>query len=418
MKDFEKKLRDYARLLVRCGVNIHQGQTLVIRSILETADLARLCVEEGYRAGAKEVIVDWHDDAVERAKYLYADDAVFDEFSARDREVYEIGLNENGAMIELLCADPRKNEGVDPNRLQRFRRAKMAHIGPLYDTMGTTGTMCTCSPPYKAWAKTVLPVLPENEAMEKLWEVVFRTLRIDGVSDPIVRWEEHFKEMRARAKLLTARKIRKIHYSNSLGTDLEIGFPAQYTWEAVATELDNGVTIVENMPTEEIFTSPNKDEVNGIVYGSIPLYFFGSLVENFWFRFENGKVVDFGASKGREVLESLLNTDEGAKYLGEVALVPYDSPIRETGYVFCNSLYDENASCHLALGTGFDRTIPKIEGLNHEEMLKTVNKSALHCDFMIGTADLQIVGETWEGREITIFKDGNFMGEFADPQMK
>lgn len=414
-KMFQEKLRQYARLLIQVGVNVQPGQTVVIRSPVECAPLVRLCAEQAYQCGCREVVVDWRDDDLDRQRYLMADDHVFDEYSKRDQMIYEIGLGENAVMLDFYVSDPDMMAGVDPQRVSRAKRAKMKQVGELYQKIfDLTAVQCTASPPIAAWAKKVFPALPQEQALEALWEQLFLTLRINGYDDAAKQWSCRLDEMQQQAKALNDLGLRQLRYRNALGTDLKIEMPEDYRWMTCLTETKKGQRYVMNLPTEEIYAAPRRTGVDGIVYGSLPLVYQGNTIRDFWIRFEHGKVVEADAKEGKEVLMSLIGFDEGAAYLGEVALVPCDSAISRTGTLFYNPLYDENASCHLALGLGIVECIPGSEDMSREELsARGINYSGIHVDFMIGTQDLSITGTTQSGAEVAVFENGAFSPAFV-----
>lgn len=411
---FQKKLAQYAQLLIKVGVNLQPGQTLVIRSPVECADLVRLCAEEAYHCGCREVIVDWRDDVLERQRYLYAADEVFDEYPQRDFISYDIGLGENAALLEFYVSGPELMKGVDPQRIIRARTAKMKSVHGVYQRIyNKTAVQCTASPPICSWAKKVFPELPEKEAMAALWEKVFQTLRIDGTHDAVAAWNARFAQMQQQAKRLDALNLKYLRYRNKLGTDLTIELPADHTWHTCLSNR-RGQPYAMNMPSEEIYTVPCRNGVNGTVYGSIPLVYQGCLIRGLCLRFENGRVVEASADEGDDKLKALIAFDEGSRHLGEVALVPNSSPIRKMGMLFYNPLYDENASCHLALGMGIGECIRGGETMSQDQLSACgVNFSQIHIDFMIGTDDLSIIGTDYNGNAIPIFSNGNFSKDFC-----
>ena len=407
---FQKKLEQYARLLIKVGLNVQPGQTVVIRSPVECAELVRMCAAEAYGCGCREVVVDWRDDALERQKYLLAEDEVFDEYSQRDRLVYELGFSDGAVMLDFYVSDPDLMSGVDPQRIIRARKARMSQIGPLYQRIfDKTAVQCTAAPPIGAWARKAFPDVKTEEALALLWDKVFSSMRIDGTGDTAKLWERHFETMRRQACVLNVLEFRTLHYRNSLGTDLEIEMPSEFAWQTCLTETEKGQQYVLNLPTEEIYAAPKRDGVNGIVYGSMPLVYQGCVIRDFWLRFEHGKVVQAEAGEGADILRNLLDYDQGSSYLGEVALVPCDSAVGNAGTLFYHPLYDENASCHLALGLGIVECIPGSEKMTQEQLSACgINYSGIHVDFMIGTQDLSITGRTRSGESVDIFTNGKF----------
>ena len=405
----EQKLREYAALLAKVGLNIQPGQTLVIASPVECAYFARLCASAAYDCGCREVVMNWRDDALGREKFLRADDAVFDEVPAWRSAFYNDYAKSGAAYLSIAAEDPENLLGVDPDRLVRSQRASGKALADFYRLQMSSGfPWCVASIPIPSWAKRVFPDVSEEEAMAKLWEAIFHTMRITGDGKSAQLWQEHKDMLAARKEKLNALRFRSLHYTNSLGTDLTVELPEGHIWEAGDDVTQQGQPFVANMPTEEIFTAPRREGINGVVYASMPLVHDGNIIDGFHFVIREGKIVEAVAEKGQDVLRSAISVDEGACYFGEVALVPYDSPISNLQLLFYNTLFDENAACHMAFGEAY----PCIEGgrdMTKEQLKeKGLNDSITHVDFMIGTADLKIVGTTCDGREIPVFVDGNF----------
>ncbi len=408
MQDLQKKFASFAELAVRVGVNVQKGQTLVISCPVDCAWFARLLVRAGYDAGAREVVMRWNDDAVTRQKYLCADSAVFDECPAWVQHLYKDYAAEGAAVISVSSSDPENLKGVDPQLVQRANRATGAALKSYWDAMMSNAfAWCVISVPTTAWARKVFPGCAEDEAVDKLWQAIFHASRI--TDDPVAAWKEHLAALSSRRDALNALKLTRLHYQNSRGTDLTIELPEKSCWMSAPDKTKAGVSFVANMPTEEIFTLPRKDGVNGVVVASRPLVLYGDLVKDFSLTFKDGKIVSVEAAQGRELLERAITQDEGSSYLGEVALVPVRSPISDTGLLFYNTLFDENASCHLAFGSAYpcfeDADTASMETLTARGM----NQSpSTHEDFMVGTADLSIIGVTADGREVPVFSGGNF----------
>ena len=405
----EQKLKEYAALLAKVGLNIQPGQTLVISSPVECAYFARLCASAAYDCGCREVVMNWRDDVLTREKCLRADDAVFDEVPAWRSHFYNDYAKAGAAYLSIAAEDPENLLGVDPDRLVRSQRASGKAMADFYRLQMSSGfPWCIASIPIPSWAKRVFPDVPEAEAMEQLWEAIFHTMRITGDGQSAQRWQEHIAMLAQRREKLNALRFKTLHYTNALGTDLTIELPEGHIWEAGDDETQAGQFFVANMPTEEIFTAPLREGINGVVYASMPLVHDGNIIDDFHFVIEKGKIVEAVAGKGQDVLRSAISVDEGACYFGEVALVPYDSPISNLKILFYNTLFDENAACHLAFGEAY----PCIEGgrdMTKEQLKeKGLNDSITHVDFMIGTADLKIVGTTHDGREVDVFVNGNF----------
>ena len=409
MENFDAKLREYARLLVRVGANVQKGQTLLLQTPVACADLARLCAEEAYAAGAREVDTLFSDDTLSRLKYLHAEEDVFDAMPDWQVAHYEYLRSIGAAKLGIIGADPEALKGVDPARTQRWSRATGKQLEAYYRDM-TSNVFAWSLGGYAtpAWAKKVFPDLPESEAVEALWEAIFQAIRITGDGKAVERWEQHVQSLGQRTAWLNEHNFKTLHYTNSLGTDLVIELPEGHFWAGGAEDTQGGIRFLANIPTEEVFTLPKRDGVNGTVVASKPLVLGGQIVDGIRFVFKDGKIVEAHATEGEEMLLKSIATDEGASYLGEVALVPTASPISESGILFYNTLFDENAACHLAFGEAYP-CIKGAETMSEEELrARGVNFSYMHEDFMVGTPDLSIVGTTHDGREIAIFKDGNY----------
>ena len=405
----DEKLREYARLLVRVGLNVQKGQTLVISSPVECAFFARLCAAEAYDAGCREVVMNWSDDALGRMKYLRAEDGVFDTVPLWRRHFYNDYALEGAAYLAISASDPENLKGVDPGRLVRSQQASGKALKDFDRLQMCSGfPWCIASIPIPAWARKVFPDLPEDEAMENLWEAIFRAVRISGDGKAVEKWQAHLDTLARRMERLNALDLKSLHYTNSLGTDLTVELPEGCVWEAGNDETLSGVPFIANIPTEEIFTAPLKTGVNGVVCSSLPLSHDGHIIDKFRFTVKNGKIVEVHAEEGEAALKAAVSVDEGAAYFGEVALVPYDSPISNQKILFYNTLFDENAACHIAFGEAY----PCIRGGRQmtKEQLKErgLNDSITHVDFMVGTADLNITGTTRDGRTVPVFVNGNF----------
>ena len=408
----EESLREYARLLVQIGLNIQRGQRLVISAPVECAAFARLCAREAYDAGCREVVMNWHDDALTRMKYLQADEAVFDEVPLWRRHFFNDHALEGAAYLAISATDPENLKGVDPQRLVRSQQASGKALRD-FDRLQMCGGFpwCIASIPIPSWARTVFPALSEAEAMEKLWNAIFQSVRITGDGRAVERWQEHLATLHRRLERLNALRFQSLHYTNSLGTDLTIELPEGHIWQAGDDVTLSGQSYIANIPTEEIFTAPLKTGVNGVVYSALPLVNDGTIIDKFHFVVKDGRIVEAHAEKGEEALRAAISVDEGASYFGEVALVPYDSPISNQKILFYNTLFDENAACHIAFGEAYPCLQGGQEMSKDELKARGLNDSITHVDFMVGTPDLSIVGTTHDGREIPVFVNGNFAEE-------
>ena len=409
----EEKLQEYARLLVRVGLNVQRGQTLVISSPVECAYFARLCAAEAYAAGCKEVVMNWHDDALGRMKYLYADDAVFDDVPLWRRHFFNDYAQEGAAYLAISASDPENLKGVDGSRIIRAQQASGKALKEFDRLQMCSGfPWCIASIPIPSWAKTVFPEDGEERAMERLWDAIFRAVRISGDGKAVEKWQTHLKTLHARMEKLNALKFKSLHYTNALGTDLTVELPEGHIWEAGNDVTLSGQEYIANIPTEELFTSPLKTGVNGVVYASLPLVHDGNIIDGFRFVVKDGKIVEARARQGEETLQAAIAVDEGASYFGEVALVPYDSPISNQKILFYNTLFDENAACHIAFGEAYPCLAGGQKMTKEELKARGLNDSITHVDFMVGTPDLRIVGTTHDGREIPVFENGNFAQGF------
>lgn len=402
-------LQKYARLLVKTGVNIQQNQTLVIFSPIECAPFTRMIAEVAYKEGARDVVVSWRDELLTKTKYLMAPEEIFDEYPEWQKEFYVSHARIGAAFISISASDPELMKDVNPERMTKAQKASSAAIKEYRDRlMANKNVWCVASIPTAAWAKKVFPGESEEVAVEKLWEAIFSAVRVTA-EDPVAAWEQHKDALKKSLSFMNSNNFKHLHLKNSAGTDLQIELPENHQWLGGSEFSPEGVEFIANMPTEEVFTLPKKTGVNGKVVSSMPLNYNGNLIDNFSLTFKDGRIVDFTAEKGYDFLRSLIDTDEGSHYLGEIALVPYDSPISNTGILFYNTLFDENASCHLAIGKAYPVCVRDSEDKSKEELdALGVNDSITHVDFMFGTADLQITGVTQDGKEVSVFEKGNF----------
>ena len=405
----ENLLKKYAKLAIYQGVNVQKNQTLVISSPIECAKFTRMLVEEAYIKGAKEVVVQWNDELTGKLKYKYSPMEVFETVPEWVKESRLSYAKEGACFLSISASDRELLKDVDPKKVATFRKASSIASREFSSRlMSNENAWSIVSIPTVGWAKKVFPNVSEDEAVEKLWDAIFKIVRVDS-QDPVKAWEEHKNTLKKNMDFLNSKRFKSLHYTNSLGTDLIIELPEKHLWAGGAEFTQDGTEFIANMPTEEIFSMPKKTGVNGKVVSSMPLNYGGNLINNFSLTFKDGKVVDFSAEEGYETLKNLLDTDEGAKYLGEVALVPYNSPISNSNIIFFNTLYDENASCHLAFGKADSLCIKDGEKMSEEELLKEgANDSLTHVDFMIGTKDLQITGTTYDNEKFDIFVNGNW----------
>jgi len=405
----EKKLMQYARLLVEVGLNVQKGQPVVISTPVDCAYFARLCAKAAYDAGASVVEMEWRDDAITQLKYLRADDAVFDVCPVWRSSFRVENARAGAAFLSIYAEDPALLAEADPDRIRRNALATGEAMKEFRERMMQNAFQwCIGSIPVPSWARTVFPDLPEEEAMELLWQRIFDAVRITDDGDAVAAWKQHIEKLTYYRERLNSLSFKALHYQNSIGTDLTVELPEGHFWAAGEENTQGGVPFVANMPTEEVFTAPKRDGVNGVAVASMPLVLDGNIVKDFSMTFENGRIVRVEAAEGLQVLENAIAVDEGAAYLGEAALVPFDSPISNTKTLFYNTLFDENASCHLAFGSAYPCVVGGENMSEEERKAHGLNSSMTHVDFMIGTSDLTITGITADGTEIPVFVDGNF----------
>lgn len=409
MQSYERFLDNYASLIVGAGVNIQNGQLLVIASPIECADFARRIAKKAYERGAKDVIMSWRDELFTKLRFLDAPEEVFGEFPAWEKEYYNFYTDKGAAFISIAANDPELLKDVDPKRVAMVQKTRSTALEEHRDKlMSNENAWCVVSVPTEAWAMKVFPELSADAAVEALWHAILDSVRAK-TDDPTLAWEAHKKALKDRMAFLNRYNFRRLRYTNSLGTDLVVGLPEGHQWLGGAEKTKAGVDFIANIPTEEVFTLPHKDEVDGVVCSSKPLNYQGNLIDRFTLTFKGGKVVDCSAVIGEAVLKNLIATDEGAARLGEVALVPFDSPISNSNILFYNTLFDENASCHLAFGKAYPVCLRGGEEMDKDALLAAgVNDSLVHVDFMIGTADLTIDGQTADGQWVPVFRNGNF----------
>ncbi|WP_433943014.1 aminopeptidase [Paenibacillus sp. SN-8-1] len=409
MKEFGLLLSKYAELVVKVGVNIQQGQVLIVQAPIETAEFTRLIVAKAYEAGAKYVQVEWEDEQVTRIRYEKASDESFDYYPKWQADMMEQLAEGGGAILHIKVPDPELFKGIESSKVSRSVRAA-AVAREKYSSYVRNNRMSwsLIKAPTRAWADKVFADLPEERRIEAMWEAVFQMNRVDLDKDPVQAWQEHIRHLKQSQERMNNKRYKSLHY-RAPGTDLRVEMPEKHLWLGGGDENTSGVYFVANMPTEEIYTMPLRTGVNGTVSSTLPLNLNGRLINGIKLTFKDGKVVEFDADTGREDLASLLETDEGASYLGEMALVPQDSPISRMGRIFYNTGIDENASCHFALGSSYPVNLEGGTKLSKEELLASgANVSLTHVDFMIGSTDLEIDGELPDGTIEPVFRKGNW----------
>ena len=402
------RLKKYANLIARCGVNVQKGQEVYITAELDQPEFVKMVTDECYKAGAKKVTVDFSYSPLTRSHVKYCKTEVLGTLEKWQIERWEHQAEIIPCKIYLISEDPDALEGVNQQKLAKSMAMRSKVIKPIRAKMENKYQWCIAAVPGKKWAKKIFPNERPGKAEELLWEAILTTSRVND--DPIAAWDAHNADLLKRCDYLNSLGIKSLHYTAGNGTNLTVGLIPEALFQGGGENaLGSGIYFNPNIPSEEVFTSPMKGEAEGIVYSSRPLCYNGVLIDNFWIRFEGGKAVEVGAEKNEEALKELIKMDENAPYLGECALVPYSSPIRESGLLFYNTLFDENAACHLALGRGFTNLLRGYENMTEEEAHKMgINDSIVHEDFMIGTADMCITATTHDGKEVKIFENGEW----------
>ncbi|MFX3636119.1 MAG: aminopeptidase [Candidatus Pristimantibacillus sp.] len=408
MLNFEQKLSNYADLIVQIGANVQNGQSVIVNATVDAIHLVRLVVKKAYEAGAYQVKVVWHDDAVTRIKYdLAPEQSLLEEPKWSAGEKLEMA-EQGAASITISSADPDLLKGVPLDRVNNADKTlRKANEQYRKYAQAFKFSWSLATVPSAAWAAKVFPDLPEEEQISRLWDAIFTMVRAD-LPDPIASWEAHIQELHRRAKYLNDKSYKLLHYT-APGTDLSIELPEEQVWFGGSKSNEHGVMFVPNLPTEEVYTAPFRTGVNGTVTSTKPLSYNGNIIEQFSLSFENGRVVDVTAEQGVDVLKGLIETDEGSHYLGEVALVPHQSPISASNLLFYKTLFDENASCHLAVGSAYTSCIKGGTKLTQKELLaKGINTSMAHTDFMVGSGQLDIYGITKDGVKEAVLLQGNW----------
>jgi len=402
---FEEKLDRYAEIAVKIGVNIQKGQELVISAPISAADFVRRVTKKAYLAGAKQVHFRWNDDELTLTRYTYAPDDSFKEFPQWEADGMTELAKKGAAFMSFLVPSLDLLKDVDPERISTQQKVAGKALETYRNyTMSDRVSWTVISVPSEKWAKKVFPDLDSQEAVEKLWDQIFFLTRADQ-EDPVLAWKKHHDQLAEKVEYMNKKSYKKLQYKGP-GTDLTIELPEGHAWVGGGGKNEKGVDFMANIPTEEIFTLPIKTGVNGTVTATKPLNYNGNMIEDFTFTFKDGKIVDFTAKGGYETLKKLVEIDEGSRFLGEVALVPHNSPVSESGLIFFNALYDENASCHLAIGQAYP-CFKDVESLTPEDFEKRgMNKSLAHVDFMIGSDHLDVDGITEDGEVQPILRGG------------
>lgn len=406
--NFKENLSKYAELVVKVGVNIQKNQFLYIAASTDSLDLARLITKKAYEVGARQVFVDITDDEIGRLRYELAPDDSFDFYPEWKKTEREWLAEQGAAFVSIVSQSPDLLKGIDSKRIATFQKAAGTALNKYRSYVQSDKISWTViASPSEAWAAKVFPELPEDKQVDALWEAIFKATRTD-LADPVAEWTKHNDTLHEKVHYLNDKKYAKLHYT-APGTDLTIELPKGHLWCGAGSVNEKGESFMANMPTEEVFTVPHKDGVNGYVSSTKPLSYGGNIIDNFKVTFENGRIVNVEAEQGEEVLKNLVATDEGSHYLGEVALVPHNSPISNSGLLFYNTLFDENASNHLAIGSAYAFCLEGGKTMDREQLLANgLNQSITHVDFMIGSQVMNIDGITEDNEAEPVFRNGNW----------
>lgn len=406
-----ERLKKYAQLAVHTGVHLAKNQTLIIQADIDTTEFTRMLVEEAYEAGAREVLVYYHDPYLDRHNYHYQNKEVLSEVHNWQLERHLDYLKAGAATMSVISPRASVLKDCDPQKMAIRQKAFGEASKEIRDyTMASKIQWTIVAVPNEEWAKLVFPQKSSADAIECLWEAILNCVYVQADNDPLTVWKQRDIQFQSRIDTLNQLHFKQLHFQNNIGTDLYVGLLQNHIWGGGSEVAQNQIRFNPNLPTEEVFTAPDARNVNGIVYASRPLLYNGNLIKNFHLQFENGKVVDYDAEEGKAVLKEMLEMDEGSRSLGEVALVPYDSAVSQSQLLFYTTLFDENASCHLALGNAYPSTLK--DGLNKSEAeLKQLgfNISLIHVDFMFGTSDMNVTGETQTSDWVSVFENGNFV---------
>ncbi|BBE30244.1 aminopeptidase [Tepiditoga spiralis] len=407
MENFKELLEKYAELSVRTAINIQKDQTLVVNAPIVAVDFVREVVKKAYENGAKNVHIEWHDEEITYTKYKMAPDEAFNEFPMWKAKGFEEFAKQNAAFLSISASNPDLLKDVDPQKIANANKAAAKAMNKFREyTQKGKVSWAVVSVPTKEWSKKVFGTTDE----EKLWKKIFEVTRVN-TEDPVSEWKKHIGTLKNKIAMMNSKNYKFLHYK-APGTDLKIELPEDHVWVGGGLTTEKGVYFIPNMPTEEIFTLPLKTGINGTVTSTKPLNYGGNLIEKFTLTFKDGKIIDFSAKNGYETLKKLIETDEGSHYIGEVALVPQNSPISNSNIIFYNTLFDENASCHLAIGAAYPLCLKNGPNMTRKELEeKGANTSMTHVDFMIGSDSMNIDGITKDGKIEPIFRNGNWIEE-------
>ncbi len=401
-------LEKYAELVLVKGINVQKEQAVVVSAPIEGADFARMLAKKAYELGAKNVHINWGDDELAKLKYEHASDEVIESYPDWQVQMMESFAEDGAAFVSIHATDPDLLQSIDSERVAAASKAAGVALKTFREyTMNDKVTWTVISIPTVAWAKKIFPEQAAEQAVESLWDEIIKMVRVDQ-EDPIGAWDAHNDLLEKAYKRLNDKQYIALHLK-APGTDLEIGLPKNHIWQGGAAVSEQGVVFNPNLPTEEVFTAPHKYKVNGTVSSTKPLNYGGNLIDEFQLTFKDGKVVDYKANQGEAVLKHLLEADEGASRIGEVALVPDESPVSQSGHIFYNTLFDENASCHIALGKAYPTNVKDGAEMNEAALDEHgVNDSMIHVDFMVGSVEMDIDGVLPDGTEEAVFRKGTW----------
>lgn len=404
-------LAKYAEFAVEVAVNVQPGQNFIINCPIEAAALAHLCVKAGYEAGAREVVVRYTDEQLSRLTMQNAATEVLEDVKPwKLASLMEYYTHEGSlCVLNIRGENPQLYKGIEPEKISRAMHAAGTAMQPFrVISMGNRIQWSIIAYPGQGWAQQVFPDVPLEQAVEQLWQAIFTACRVIG-GNPVAEWQAHADNLKARRNWIQALQLESLHFTSANGTDLVVGLADEATWGGGEEFSTSGVRFLPNIPTEEVFTAPHRAKVNGVVKSSLPYVYNGTLIEGITVRFENGKAVEYAAQSGDDILHQMLSADAGALHLGEIALVPASSPIRQSGILFYNTLFDENAACHMAFGAGYPGTVKNGDNLPSAQLLAMgVNESIIHEDIMIGTPDMQVTGLCKNGETVQIFVNGEW----------
>ncbi|MBE9888282.1 aminopeptidase [Enterococcus durans] len=408
LANFNENLEKYARLIVETGVSVKKDHTVVLQINVDQAPLARLITKEAYQSGAAEVIVQWTDDVIQKEFLSHAANDRLEQIPQYKIDQTDDWVAKGASRISVVSSDPEAFAGIDSDRVATFQAASGKALMNLRKaTQANKVSWTVVAAAGKQWAAKVFPDLPEEEQVDALWDQIFKTTRVYE-EDPILAWEKHDETLAQKAAELNKEQFSALHYT-APGTDIIIGLPKNHLWEGAGSYNARGEKFMANMPTEEVFTAPDYRRINGYISSTKPLSYAGTTISGMKFTFKDGKVIDFSAEQGQDVLAKLLDTDEGARSLGEVALVPDPSPISQSGIIFYNTLFDENASNHLALGAAYAFSVEGGTEMTDEELAEAgLNRSQTHVDFMVGSDKMNIDGIREDGSTVPVFRNGNW----------